>query len=62
VKKRLGMSKHLLYEWKKRLSKPVSVPAEKHGADIRAPFKRAVPGRATPAISARDAANTVHFI
>jgi len=34
VADRLGISKHSLYEWKKRFSKPVSVPADEQGAEI----------------------------
>jgi transposase len=32
---RLGISKHSLYEWKKRFSKPASAPADEQGAEIR---------------------------
>ena len=35
VADRLGISKHSLYEWKKRFSKPVSVPVDEQGAEIR---------------------------
>ena len=35
VAARLGISKYSLYEWKKHYSKPVSVPVDEQGAEIR---------------------------